>query len=169
MELNKNREATNNPGYFNKIKYMKPLLILFTLLYGSISCLQQQETVTEIKLEYFSAMCKGYCDYTYMINEKFKEVTLTPGKMIPTPELKVKKDTIEITPEDWQQIRQSFVLDSVRALPKINGCPGCDDGAIGSLQIITNKDTLSIKFEGPKPPESIKILTNLITKETFKE
>lgn len=146
---------------------MKPLIIIFVLLYGSVSCFQQQETITEIKLGYFSAMCQGYCDYTFIVNENFKEITQKPGKAIPSPELKVKKDTIMLSKTDWQQITSSFVLDSVRGLPKINGCPGCDDGSIGSLQIITDKDTLSIKFEGPDPPNSIVPLLDLITKETF--
>ena len=148
---------------------MKPFITILILLYGSVSCFQQQETITEIKLGYSSAMCQGYCDYTFIVNENSKEIIQTPGKAIPNPELKVKRDTITLTTEDWQQIRQSFVLDSIRALPKINGCPGCDDGAIGSLQVISEKDTISIKFEGPDPPNSIVPLIGLITKETFKE
>ena len=148
---------------------MKPIIIYFILLYGSTSCLQQQETITEIKLGYSSAMCQGYCDYSFIVNKNIKEIIKTPGKAIPSPELKVKKDTINLTTKDWQQIRQSFILDSIRALPKINGCPGCDDGAIGSLQVISEKDTISIKFEGPEPPNNILPLIGLITKETFKE
>jgi len=147
---------------------MKLRIILFLTLYGSTSC-NQQETVTEIKLECASAMCQGYCDYSFIVNKKIKEIIKTPGKAIPSPELKDKKDTINLTTEDWQQIRQSFVLDSIRALPKINGCPGCDDGAIGSLQVILEKDTISIKFEGPNPPNSITPMVRLITKETFRD
>ncbi|RFN57638.1 hypothetical protein [Marixanthomonas ophiurae] len=146
---------------------MKALLILFVLVYGSTSCQQKQEAITKIKLQYSSAMCKGYCDYTFIINKNFKKVIQTPGKAIPSPELKIKKDTIKLTKTDWQQINQSFILDSIRVLPKINGCPGCDDGSIGSLQIISEKDTISIKFEGPDPPNSIVPLIGLITKGTF--
>ena len=148
---------------------MKPFILFFIIIFGNVSCLQQEEHVTEIKLEYTSAMCQGYCDYSFIVNKNIKEIIKTPGKAIPNPELKVKKDTIKLTTEEWQQIRQSFVLDSIRALPKINGCPGCDDGAIGSLQVISEKDTISIKFEGPNPPKSITPLVRLITKETFKE
>lgn len=133
------------------------------------NCIQQQESITEIKLEYSSAMCQGYCDYTFIVNENSKKIIRTPGKAIPSPKLKERKDTIKLSKTNWQEIKQSFVLDSVKALPKINGCPGCDDGAIGSLQIITDKDTLSIKFEGPDPPNSIVPLIGLITKQTFKE
>ncbi|PVW13577.1 hypothetical protein [Marixanthomonas spongiae] len=148
---------------------MKPIIIFFLFATGYSSCSQKHEVISEIKLEYTSAMCQGYCDYTFIVNKSLKEVIKTPGKLIQSPELSVKKDTIQLKKNEWQQIRQSFALDSLRALPKINGCPGCNDGAIGSLQIITNKDTLSIKFEGPNPPKTIKSLTEIITKETFNE
>lgn len=148
---------------------MKPFILFFLLIFGNSSCFQRQESVTEMKLGYFSAMCQGYCDYTFIITEKFKEIIRKPGTAIPSPELSVKKDTIKLTTEDWQQIIRSFTLDSVRTLPKINGCPGCDDDAIGSLQIISEKDTISLKFEGPNPPRIIKELINLITKETFSD
>lgn len=147
---------------------MKPIILFILFVIWYISCFQEQERISEIKLEYHSAMCQGYCNYTFIANKKNIEIIKTPNKVIPSPKLSIKKDTVQLKKVEWQQIKQSFVLDSVRALPRINGCPGCDDGAIGSLKVVSEKDTISLKFEGPNPPKAIKELTNLLTKETFK-
>ena len=148
---------------------MKPGVFFFLIIFTNTSCLGQQKSIAEIKLAYRSAMCQSYCDYTFIVNKNFKEITRTPGKALPSPKLNANKDTIMLTKTDWDKITHSFILDSVKALPKVNGRPGCDDGAIDSLQVISEKDTVSIEFEGPNPPKAIKVLTRLITQETFKE
>ncbi|SDM89092.1 hypothetical protein [Kriegella aquimaris] len=54
-------------------------------------------------------------------------------------------------------------------LPSIIGCPGCDDGPIGTLTVFTETDFYAIKFEGLKPPKAIEGITGLITAGIFKE
>jgi len=126
--------------------------------------------VTRITLQYRSAICEGYCNVEVNVWSAAKRVTRTPGTVDGrSSELPVKKETIRLRPEDWNQILASFSWEELKSLPETMGCPGCDDGAIAVLTVSTPNDSCKITFEGPDPPEAIQTLTRTIAADVFKE
>lgn len=146
------------------IKFVTLTIALFFLMGNN--CSQQPDAIKLITLNYNSAMCQGYCDYTYVVSRNLKTIIKKPGTFIPRSDLDIQTDSIQLSEKLWKQIVNSVELDSIKALPKINGCPGCDDGPIGMLQVITKTDTINLRFEGPDPPKSIRTLLQNI-KQTY--
>lgn len=131
---------------------------------------KSDDEITGIFLQYRSDMCEGYCITDIKVYPLVKTVVRYPGTVDGRPsDWSIKKEVIELVPEDWQQVLASFTLKKIKELPQTNGCPGCDDGSIGSLSVFTETDRYDVKFEAPKPPEAIQGLTRLITADVFKE
>ena len=143
------------------------VLIWVLLLTVGSSCSQTtpNEPIKKITLNYFSAMCQGYCNNTYVVTEHTKRIIKKPGTVISSPEMTVQTDSIQLSEKEWSQIVNSVSIDSIKALPKVNGCPGCDDGAIGTLEVMIRNDTIHLQFEGPDPPHSIRQLVEILKRE----
>lgn len=109
---------------------MKSILFLTSLLIIT-SFTISKNTTEEIKqinygVDFCSGKCNGYCK---------KEVQ------------KNKIDTVTMTSEGWKNVCKYVEIEKFFKVAEITGCPGCSDGGIEWIEIVTSKRIRKIKFE----------------------
>jgi hypothetical protein len=127
-----------------QIKLVKFLcVLLLSFLFGSITNdIERIESIT-YGTDYCSGKCIGFCRKQKKYNSKYIISTEEYCKQDNKPKI----DTTIIDKTRWTNICNYVELDKFLKVPSITGCPGCSDGGIEWIEIVTTKRTHKIKFE----------------------
>jgi hypothetical protein len=110
-------------------------------------------------------MCRGYCfnEATYTKSEKIA-YSKAYGRTNPG-EFPDKSDTTLIEEAFWNELINSFEVDSFFILEERIGCPDCADGGSEWIEICENNKTYKVTFENGKPLKSMDKLLKLVREE----
>ncbi len=127
---------------------MKSILFLTSLLIIT-SFTISKNTTEEIKqinygVDFCSGKCNGYCKKEKKYNSKY---LITKEEYCKKEVQKNKIDTVTMTSEGWKNVCKYVEIEKFFKVAEITGCPGCSDGGIEWIEIVTSKRIRKIKFE----------------------
>lgn len=100
-------------------------------------------------------MCVGYCN---------KESTYTVDKVVYQVSGKKRKPRTyneTLTADEWKLFRTQVNVETFFKLPKVTGCPDCNDGGAEWVEIETTAGQKhKVTFDFRKEPESLKDLVS---------
>ena len=150
---------------------MKIHIIILMILLPGLSCIGQEENeeIIGITIKYHSPLCNDYCRLQFTANRQNKVMIKTPGISITreTDRMLIRERS-SVSNVDWEKLLASFSLIEIKALPDVYGCPGCNDGPIGILIVVSKNGTYKKIFEGDAPPATIEKLSYLMNNGLFK-
>lgn len=142
--------------------------VVFFLLIGAISSCsasKDSNSVTYIKHGSSFGMCHGYCfnETTFTKSEKIA-FSKAYGRTNPD-EFPDKSDTTLLEEALWNELINSFEVDSFFILEERIGCPDCADGGSEWIEICANNKTYKVTFENGEPLKSMDKLLKLVREE----
>ena len=139
------------------------VLISLCMAVGCASA-QRAEDIIGITVLYRSPTCDAFCRIQFTANKDKKAIIKTPGIDMKNPtDRTLQRKTLELDTHEWQKLLDSFSLEEIKEMPKVMGCPGCNDNPAGTLFLATVDSTIQIDFEALDPPEGLRELTLLLT------
>lgn len=143
------------------------LRILHLLLVASlplIGCKSAQQVTTDfqvLEITYGTSFghCRGYCTHELVVTKQLAKYAEISRDTVHFP-LKVNQKVI--AESFFQELNQSFKMDSLKALPDRVGCPDCADGGSEYVQIVTSTGTKKVTFEYGNIPKSLQSLVALL-------
>ncbi len=148
-----------------KLQYYSISILLFISVLYSCSSSKNISSITYIKHGSSFGMCHGYC---------FKESTYTPQEKIvfskaygrtDPAEFPDKSDTLILDIASWNELVNSFVVDSFFLLDKTIGCPDCADRGAEWVEIMSNNKVHKVVFDFGKEPNGMNDLLKLLREE----
>jgi hypothetical protein len=148
-----------------KIFFSAVFCVLFISIAASCSISKDSHSITYIKHGSSFGMCRGYCfnEATYTKSEKIA-YSKAYGRTNPD-EFPDKSDTTLIEEAFWNELINSFEVDSFFILEERIGCPDCADGGSEWIEICENNKTYKVTFENGKPLKSMDKLLKLVREE----
>jgi hypothetical protein len=127
---------------------MKVITLIFFSFYIFTSSTFNKKT-EEIKyITYGTDFCSGKCDGYCLKEKKYNsKYLITKEAYCKNDSQKNKIDTTIMTDKRWTNVCHYVEIEKFFKVPEITGCPGCSDGGIEWIEIVTSKRTRKIKFE----------------------
>lgn len=143
--------------------------VLFVISFFSVStsCSTSKDSnsITYIKHGSSFGMCRGYCynENTFTKTEKIA-FSKAYGRTNPE-EFPDKSDTTGLDVKIWDELVNSFVVDSFFKLDETIGCPDCADRGSEWLEIKTKKKVYKVTFDYGKELSGMNDLLKLVREE----
>ncbi len=119
------------------------LFLTFTIFSSSKESSEKIKTIT-YGVDFCSGKCDGYCKKQNKYNSKYLVKTEEYCKKDIN---KVKVDTLLMDDTKWKNICSYIDIEKFFKIDEISGGPGCSDGGIEWIEIVTTTRRRKIKFE----------------------
>ena len=148
-----------------KLFFSAVLYTVFISILTSCSTSKDSNSITYIKHGSSFGMCRGYCysESTYTKTEKIA-FSKAYGRTNPE-EFPDKSDTTGLNVKIWDELVNSFVVDSFFKLDETIGCPDCADRGSEWLEIKTKKKVYKVTFDYGKELSGMNDLLKLVREE----
>ncbi len=148
-----------------KLFFSAVIFIVFIAIATSCSTSKGSNSIAYIKHGSSFGMCRGYCynEITFTKNEKIA-YNKAYGRTNPE-EFPDKMDTTSLDVKIWDELVNSFVVDSFFILDERIGCPDCADGGSEWIEIGTKNKIYKVTFEYGDSLKGLDELLKLVREE----
>ena len=155
IEINAVGQTFRIPAWQDEISGLRNALLKVMDRYGVAVT---NSDITHIGYGSSFGFCLGYCTKE-LSAEKQTIVLSASSRQEEHPPI---KETMEISPDEWEHLLQLAEASEIESYKEVIGCPDCADGGAEWVAITRGEKVYKVTFDFGRPPESMAEMVDIM-------